>query len=313
MNESDADALIRQSYERNAPKVDVDAAWEMLRTRMAEASRQEESPGGRPAIRSVSAGDDHRQLSTVKVISPRARASGRKSGWRVAVNVCVAIVLAAGITVATLEAVKYLGQERTILVIGEDSVGMSPGLTGPATTAASVQTTTSVTPSTTVSPPTTDSPYPLETRLPNGHFRGLVYILKMDSTVVYTGSYRNIKVDFLEMLTGEEAKAAAVEDGVISPGEDLPNDYYIRNLTTPEEEAASEGDPGPAFMVSDTASITTYTFGNGGEQAITWEQFVSFWHPTSPPEGGEYMRDVPWWIERDERGYVVSITEFHGP
>jgi hypothetical protein len=311
MNESDADALIRQSYERNAPKVDVDAAWEMLRTRMAEASRQEESPGGRPAIRSVSAGDDHRQLSTVKVISPRARASGRKSGWRVAVNVCVAIVLAAGITVATLEAVKYLGQERTILVIGEDSVGMSPGLTGPvtATTAAGVQTTTSTTASTTVSPPTTDSPYPLETRLPNGHFRGLVYVLYMDSL----GGSRSIRVDYLEMLTGEEARAAAVEDGAISPGEDLPNGYYIRNQTTPEEEEPGEGLAGPAFVVSETAVITTYTFGDGGEQVITWEQFFSFWNPVSPPEGGEHMRDVPWWIERDERGYVVSITEFHGP
>jgi hypothetical protein len=66
-------------------------------------------------------------------------------------------------------------------------------------------------------------------------------------------------------------------------------------------------------VIYETASITTYTFGDGGEQAITWEEFVSFWNPVSPPEGGDHMRDVPWWIERDERGNVVSITEFHGP
>lgn len=36
-------------------------------------------------------------------------------------------------------------------------------------------------------------------------------------------------VDQAEFLTGEEAKQAAVDDGVILPGEDLPNDFYIRN------------------------------------------------------------------------------------
>lgn len=38
-----------------------------------------------------------------------------------------------------------------------------------------------------------------------------------------------IRFDLAEMLTGEEANEAAVEDGVIAPGEPVPNDYYIRN------------------------------------------------------------------------------------
>jgi hypothetical protein len=310
MNESDADELIREKYQRNSPAVDVDVAWEMLRTRMAETEWPEESQGGRPAIRPVSIGDERRQSSATKVVAQRASVSGRKSGLRVAVYACVAIVLAAGITVGSLEAVKHLGEERPILVIGDDTAGISPGSTGPvtATTMVSVQTTTSATPSAAVSPPTTDSPYPLETRLPNGHFRGLVFITYLGFMDVMDG-YRGIDVDYLELLTGEEAKAAAVEDGAISPGEDLPHDYYVRNPTTPAEEEAGEGEYGPSFVVYETASITTYTFGDGGEQAITWDQLVSFWHPTSPPEGGEHMRDVPWWIERDERGCVVSITE----
>ena len=314
MNEFDADDLIRKSYERNSPPVDVDAAWEVLRARMAEAERREESSGVRPAIGPVPGGDGHRRSSTTKVAPRRASAFGRKSGLRVAVYACVAVALAAGITVGSLEAVKYLGRERSILVIGDESAGISPGSTGPvtATTAVSVQTTTPATPSTAVSPPTTDSPYPLETRLPNGHFRGLGFIIHLDFMDVMEG-YRGIDVDYLEMLTGEEARAAAVEDGAISPGEDLPSDYYLRNLTTPAEEQAGEGEYGPSFVVYETASITTYTFRDGGEQSITWKQFVSFWHPTSPPEGGEHMHDVPWWIERDERGYVVSITEFNGP
>jgi hypothetical protein len=307
MNKSDADDLIRESYQRNSPTVDVDMAWEILRTRMAEAERREESPSDRLAIGPVSKGDGQSRSSTAKVVARITPVSGRRNGLRVAVYAAVAIALVAAITVGSLEAAEHLAKEQPILVIDDDSFDLSPGLTGPATatTAISVQTTTPAPPSTSVSPSTTDSPYPLETRLPNGHFQGLVYITFLDAF----GGYRSIKVDYLEMLTGEEAKAAAVEDGAISPGEDLPNDYYVRNLTTPEEEQEGPGEYGPSFVVYETASITTYTFGDGGEQAITWDQFVSFWHPTSPPEGGEHMRDVPWWIERDENGYVVSITE----
>jgi hypothetical protein len=36
-------------------------------------------------------------------------------------------------------------------------------------------------------------------------------------------------IDLAEMLTGEEARVAAVDDGVIGEGDDLPNDYYIDN------------------------------------------------------------------------------------
>lgn len=36
-------------------------------------------------------------------------------------------------------------------------------------------------------------------------------------------------VDVAEMLTGEEARQAAIEAGFISEGEDLPNDFFIIN------------------------------------------------------------------------------------
>jgi hypothetical protein len=39
-----------------------------------------------------------------------------------------------------------------------------------------------------------------------------------------------IEIDLAEMLTGEEAIAAAREAGVIGPDEDLPNDFYVRDL-----------------------------------------------------------------------------------
>jgi hypothetical protein len=39
-----------------------------------------------------------------------------------------------------------------------------------------------------------------------------------------------IEIDLAEMLTGEEAVAAARADGEIGPDEDLPNDFYVRDL-----------------------------------------------------------------------------------
>lgn len=36
-------------------------------------------------------------------------------------------------------------------------------------------------------------------------------------------------IDLAEMLTGEEARVAAVEDGALAEGEDVPNDFYIDN------------------------------------------------------------------------------------
>jgi len=38
--------------------------------------------------------------------------------------------------------------------------------------------------------------------------------------------------DLAQLLTGDAAVQAAIEDGVIKPGEVLDNDYYIRNRNT---------------------------------------------------------------------------------
>lgn len=71
-------------------------------------------------------------------------------------------------------------------------------------------------PDTTVSDP---EPVPA---LPDGEVFAMVTV-GSDETATTLG------VDVAEMLSGEEARAAAVEDGVISEGEDLPNDFYIEN------------------------------------------------------------------------------------
>ena len=47
--------------------------------------------------------------------------------------------------------------------------------------------------------------------------------------------------DPAEMLTGDEAVAAAREDGIIGADEDLPNDFYIRNLDKTDERQLTVG------------------------------------------------------------------------
>jgi hypothetical protein len=161
------------------------------------------------------------------------------------------------------------------------------------TTATSEATTTTGPSSTT----TTEALSSAETRLPNGHIRGMGYIDK----VWESGGVRHISIDYAEMLTGDEAKAAAVAAGEIQPGEDLPNDYFIRNVNPQKRQ----------FSVAASASITTATFGGGMDEPVTWTQFKSFWS-ASPPAGGEHLHDMPWWIERDGNK-VVSIAEQYLP
>lgn len=105
----------------------------------------------------------------------------------------------------------------------------------------------------------------------------------------------------IEILTGEEAAAAAIEAGEIQPGESLPNEYYIQEV-----------DPQPhGYVLSPTVSIIVLTLGDGGEQALTLEQFISIWSP-SPPEGGDHLSEVPWLFER-EGDFVVSLKEQYLP
>jgi hypothetical protein len=50
-------------------------------------------------------------------------------------------------------------------------------------------------------------------------------------SLVATGGVYRMRFDPALWLSGETANRAAVEDGVIPPGETVPNDYYIRNET----------------------------------------------------------------------------------
>jgi len=156
------------------------------------------------------------------------------------------------------------------------------------------ETTTSLAETTT----TTEALSNAEILLPSGNVKAMGYIDK----VWESGGKRHISIDFAQMLTGEEAKQAAIAAGDLAPGEELDNDYYIVNENTKKRE----------FVVSGSAAIATSTFGDlGMDHPVTWGQFKSFWS-ASPPAGGEYLHQTPWWIER-KGSVVISIAEQYLP
>ena len=171
--------------------------------------------------------------------------------------------------------------------------------TGPITTATTgiviTLPSTSSTESTTTT--TTEKLSTAETRLASGHIKAMGFI---DKVYIKDGK-RYISIDYAEMLTGPEAVAAAIAAGFLSPGEDLPNDYWIRN-SNPQKRT---------FQVSDSVPITTSTWYGGMEQPVTWAQFKSFWSAT-PPADALHLHEVPWWIERDGP-LVVKIDEQYLP
>ncbi len=165
MNESDVHDLIWEIYERNCPTVDVDTAWATLQARMAGEHRGEGSLEDRQDA-TASAGGDLRRSSGSDVAAPRSTAPRWKGGLRVPAYVSIAVILVAAIAVGAVAAAKYLGRDRYVLTIGDETTLSSTVDSGPVTTTASgatppttpppvFTTTTLSTTATTVAPNTT--------------------------------------------------------------------------------------------------------------------------------------------------------------
>jgi hypothetical protein len=48
------------------------------------------------------------------------------------------------------------------------------------------------------------------------------------------------------------------------------------------------------------------------DHAVTWGEFVSFWSASPPDEQAAFLRDSPWWIERDGQT-IIKIDEQYLP
>jgi hypothetical protein len=75
-------------------------------------------------------------------------------------------------------------------------------------------------PATEDTPPSTVVEPPPAADLPDGEWFGFV-------TVNGDNGPTRVTIDIAQILTGEEARKAAIDAGVIEEGEDLPNDFFI--------------------------------------------------------------------------------------
>jgi len=101
--------------------------------------------------------------------------------------------------------------------------------------------------------PTPGTEAPGVPAIPDGEWFGLVTVGEDETAEATLG------VDLAEMLTGQAAHDAAVEAGVISEGEELPNDFFIDNpesvvelvhfTDSPAITVLSGDDPGERLVV----------------------------------------------------------------
>lgn len=209
----------------------------------------------------------------------------------------VALVLMVLTALIAALSVSGCGSEAQTTTTGSETTSTTMATT----TVPPASSTTLLPETTTTEPESTTTTEPLssaEILLPNGNIRAMGYI----DRVWESGGKRYISIDYAEMLTGEEARDAAIGEGVIGPDEDLPNDYFITNENPKKRE----------FTVSLSVSVATSTvLGGGMDEPSTWAEFKSFWSD-SPPEGTAHLHLMPWWIERAGTE-VISITEQYLP
>lgn len=111
-----------------------------------------------------------------------------------------------------------------------------------------------------------------------------------------TGDATLIQIDEAEMLSGDEAVAAAREDGVIGDDEDLPNDYYIRN---PDDSTIE-------FSVSPDVVVTLQACYEDGECVTTVDVDLATW---SILLGGEDDPGLDWtWYGQGALPYVLTVA-----
>lgn len=97
-------------------------------------------------------------------------------------------------------------------------------------------------------------------------------------------SAEEIVADYAQFLTGQEAIEAAVEDGVTTPEEGVPNDYYIRNVNPQLRTLPLAQD---VVVILSTAAP-----GAVGEVRVQMEDWLSLFHEDGTPYDPS-LEDVP--------------------
>jgi hypothetical protein len=123
-------------------------------------------------------------------------------------------------------------------------------------------------------------------------------------SVSTAGPSATLAFDEAEFLTGEEAQRAAEEDGVVKPGEPVPNDYYIRN---PDKSTQT-------LPIATDAKITARRCSlcrNG--QPGNLEEFLASFMKTGQTYADPYRgAEAQYWLTTED-GTVVAIDEQYVP
>lgn len=136
--------------------------------------------------------------------------------------------------------------------------------------------------------------------LADGEWFALITVGEDETAAVTLG------VDVAEMLSGDEARQAAIEDGFIAEDEDLPNDFYIRN---PDEamELLQFTDSPEITLISSQDTSQTIT--------VTPDELAQVYEGTHP-NGESFYVGVGQPIPMDVSvldGLVVSVSQVYVP
>jgi hypothetical protein len=121
-------------------------------------------------------------------------------------------------------------------------------------------------------------------------------------------SARTISFDRADWLTGAEANRAAEADGVVAPGEGVPNDYYIRNPDKQAQVLAVE----PDMAIRGAIPVTHLRAGNRPECEsctsfpVGLDDFFASWTGKGQGAIGKYWVTI-------SGGRVVAIEEQYTP
>jgi hypothetical protein len=123
-------------------------------------------------------------------------------------------------------------------------------------------------------------------------------------SVSTAGPTATLAFDEAEFLTGDEAQNAAEDDGVIAPGEPVPNDYYVDN---PDKTT-------PVYPIATAAKITARRcplcrHGKPGHLEDFLASFMKKGQTYADPYRGA---ESQYWLTI-ENGEVVAIDEQYVP
>jgi hypothetical protein len=139
---------------------------------------------------------------------------------------------------------------------------------------------------------------------PFGAPRGVMVYAHIKS-LVRKGSRFEIRVDPAEFLSGETANRAAIEDKVLSPGDVVPNDHYVRD----------EGHGLLTYRVPAAAHVTVVTNrGTSGIRAtpISVSELAQIVRGKNPRHRALFEPDNAFWI-RVATDTVRSLDQQYSP